>query len=73
MEWLWVEFLVGELETMGVSNRLVRFLRVTRSISGSNTNGEVLPEFRVRMHYLWPAQLTHPRNTKADMQINQNT
>ena len=52
MEWLWIECLVGELETMGVSNRLVRFLRVTRSISGSNTNGEVLPEFRVRMHYL---------------------
>ena len=73
MEWLWVECWVDGLEAGVASNRLVRFLRVTRSISGSNTNGEVLPEFRVRMHYLWPAQLTHPRNTKADMQINQNT
>ena len=52
MEWLWVECWDDGLEAGVASNRLVRFLRVIRSISGSNTSGEVLPEFRVRMHYM---------------------
>ena len=52
--------LAGEFETVGISMQRARFLLAKRSISGSNNSGEAFPAVRVCMHYLYPAQVTHP-------------
>ena len=52
MEWFDVEVVSSELEASGASKWVAQFLLATLSISGRNTKGEVLPECRVRMHYL---------------------